>query len=81
MIKTRHFHQASGTALLGLESENTNESNALVWNICPKINGIPQVQFSLYYLSTGGLLDVKTKEYVKLLAPKVIVVAYDRFQI
>lgn len=24
---------------------------------------------------------LKTKEYVKLLAPKVVVVAYDRFQI
>ena len=36
------------------------------------------IQFSLYYLSTGRLREVKNKENLNLLALKVVAVAYKR---
>ena len=47
--------------------------------ILPQHNII--IQFLLYYLSSGHLREVKTKEKFKILALKVSTVAYKRFQI
>jgi len=37
------------------------------------------IQFSLHYLSSGCLWEVKNKENFKLLALKVVVVTYERW--
>ena len=40
------------------------------------------IQFSLHYLSSGGLREVKHKrKFQTNLAPEVVTVAYKRFQI
>jgi len=39
------------------------------------------IQFTLYYLSSGRLREVKKKENFKLLALKVVAVAYERWSL
>ena len=39
------------------------------------------IQFSLYYLSSGRLWKVKNKENFKILAPKVVAVAYEKWSL
>ena len=37
------------------------------------------IRFPLYYLSSGRLREVKTKDHFKVLALKVVAVAYERW--